>query len=132
MRFYTSQHPFYCGIDLHARTMYVCVLSQDGEVMLRRGMLPQAYGYPAERRATRDLLRRRLPLTRRRATLLAHIQNTHSQYPLPEIGQQLAYKGNRDGVAERFLAPAVQQSVEGDLALIVAVRSTGAQHEFWW
>src|SRR6266446_1179777 len=22
MRFYTTQHPFYCGIDLHARTMY--------------------------------------------------------------------------------------------------------------
>ncbi len=22
-RFYTTQHPFYCGIDLHARTMYV-------------------------------------------------------------------------------------------------------------
>jgi hypothetical protein len=24
MRFYTKQHPFYCGIDLHARTMDVC------------------------------------------------------------------------------------------------------------
>jgi hypothetical protein len=24
MRFYTKQHPFYCGIDLHARTLYVC------------------------------------------------------------------------------------------------------------
>ena len=23
MRFYTTQHPFYCGIDRHARTMYV-------------------------------------------------------------------------------------------------------------
>ena len=22
MRFYTKQHQFYCGIDLHARTMY--------------------------------------------------------------------------------------------------------------
>jgi hypothetical protein len=36
MRFYTKQHPFYCGIDLHARTMYVCLLSQDGEVVLHR------------------------------------------------------------------------------------------------
>ena len=27
MRFYTQQHPFYCGIDLHARTMYVCILA---------------------------------------------------------------------------------------------------------
>jgi hypothetical protein len=38
MRFYTKPHPFYCGIDLHARTMYVCLLSQDGEVMLHRHM----------------------------------------------------------------------------------------------
>jgi hypothetical protein len=32
MRFYTKQHQMYCGIDLHARTMYVCILSQDGEM----------------------------------------------------------------------------------------------------
>ena len=29
MRFYTTQHPFYCGIDLHARTMYVCILAPE-------------------------------------------------------------------------------------------------------
>src|SRR5437773_570725 len=194
MRFYPKQHPFYCGIDLHARTMYVCILSQDGEVVLHRnmqaspdallkaiapyrddmviaveciftwywladlcaqeglpfvlghalyrkaihggkatndtidaqtiavlfrgGMLPHAYVYPAEMRATRDLLRRRLPLTRQRAELLAHIQHTHSQSNLPEIGKKLADKANREGVVERFAAPAVQQSVEVALALI--------------
>src|SRR5919198_755387 len=194
MRFYTKQHPFYCGIDLHARTMYRCLLNRDGEilihrnmpagpdpflkaiapyredlvvcveciftwywladlcaregipfvlghalymkaihggkakndkidsqkiaVLLRGGMLPQAYVYPAEMRATRDLLRRRMHLMRKRAELLAHIQNTNSQYNLPEIGKKLAYKGNRDGVAERFLDPAVQKSIEVDLALI--------------
>jgi transposase len=194
MRFYTKQHPFYCGIDLHARTMYVCILSQDGEVMLHRnmqarpdallkaiapyrddmviaveciftwywladlcaqeglpfvlghalymkaihggktkndkidsqkiavllrgGMLPQAYVSPAAMRATRDLLRRRTHLMRKRAELLAHIQNTHSQYNLPEIGKKIAYKANRDGVAERFPDPAVQKSIEVDLALI--------------
>ncbi len=26
MRFYTQQHAHYCGIDLHARTMYLCIL----------------------------------------------------------------------------------------------------------
>jgi hypothetical protein len=50
--------------------------------------------------------------------LLAHIQHTNSQYNLPELGKKLAYKGNRDGVAARFLDPAVQKSVEVDLALI--------------
>jgi transposase len=194
MRFYTQPHQFYCGIDLHARTMYVCILKQDGEmlvhrnmkaspatflkavapyrddlvvavecmftwywladlcaqegipfvlghalymqaihggkakndkidahkiaVLLRGGMLPQAYVYPAEMRATRDLLRRRMHLMRKRAELLAHIQNTNSQYNLPEIGKKIAYKAKRDGVAERFPDPAVQKSMEVDLALI--------------
>jgi transposase len=81
-------------------------------------MLPQAYVYPAEMRATRDLLRRRMYLMRKRAELLTHIQNTNSQYNLPEIGKKLAYKANRDGVAERFSDPAVHKSIEVDLALI--------------
>ena len=34
--------------------------SQKIAVLLRGGMLPQAYVYPAEMRATRDLLRRRM------------------------------------------------------------------------
>jgi transposase len=194
MRFYTQQHPFYCGIDLHARTMYVCILAQGGEVLvhrnmktdpeaflkalapyrqglvvavecmftwywladlcadqgipfvlghalylkaihggkakndkidsqkiaqlLRGGMLPPAYVYPAKMRATRALLRRRMPLTHKRAELLAHVHNTNSQYNLPAIGTKIASKANRDGVAERFADPAVHKSLEVDLALI--------------
>ena len=194
MRFYTTQHQFYCGIDLHARSMYICILNQESEIMLHRnikaspetflkaivpyrdamvvaveciftwywladlcaqegipfvlghalymkaihggkakndkidahkiavvlrgGMLPQASVSPAEMRATRDLLRRRMSLTRKRAELLAHIQNTNSQYNLPEIGKKLADKANRDGVAERFPDPAVHKSMEVDLALL--------------
>jgi transposase len=194
MRFYTQQHPFYCGIDLHTRTMYVCILDQSGEVLvhrnmkttpeaflqaiapyrqgivvaaecmftwywladlcaaegipfvlghalymkaihggkakndkidsqkiaalLRGGMLPQAYVYPAAMRATRDLLRRRMHLAHKRAELLAHVQHTNSQDNLPAIGKKIAYQANREGVAERFADPAVQKSVEVDLALI--------------
>jgi transposase len=81
-------------------------------------MLPQAYVYPAQMRATRDLLRRRTHLMRKRAELLAHVHNTTSQYNLPEIGKKIAYKANRDGVAERFPDPAVQKSSAVDLALI--------------
>jgi transposase len=216
MRFYTKQHRFYCGIDLHARTMYLCILNQAGEtvvhrnmpaapepflktiapyredvvvcveciftwywladlcaqegipfvlghalymkaihggkakndkidaqkiaVLLRGGMLPQAYVYPAEMRATRDLLRRRVHLMRKRAELLTHVQQTNSQYNLPEIGKKIAYKANRDGVAERFPDPAVQKSIEVDLALIghydhllrdveLSVLKTAKQHD---
>src|ERR671931_2061218 len=216
MRFYTNQHPFYCGIDLHARSMYVCILRHDGEILLHRnmkaapepflktiapyreglvvaveciftwywladlcvqegipfvlghalymkaihggkakndkidaqkiavllrgGMLPQAYVYPAEMRATRDLLRRRMSLMRQRAALLTHVQQTNSQYNLPEIGKKIAYKTNRAGVAERFADPAVQKSIEVDLALLdyddellrdleLAIVTTAKQHE---
>src|SRR5438105_10145844 len=194
MRFYTTQHPFYCGIDLHARTMYVCILNQAGEtllhrnmqatpeallkaiapyhdqivlaaecmftwywladlcaehgipfvlghalymkamhggkakndkidaqkiaVLLRGGMLPHADVYPADMRATRDLLRRRLPRMRQRADLLAPIQNTHRQYHRPEMGKTSASKANRAGGAERCPEPAVQNRAAGGLALM--------------
>lgn len=194
MRFYTKQHRYYCGIDLHARSMYVCVLDSQGEILLHRnmacipelflkavgpyredlavavecmftwywladlcsqqkipfvlghalymkaihggkakndkidahkiavllrgGMLPMAYVYPPQMRATRDLLRRRMYLMRKRAELLAHVQNTNSQYNLPEIGKKIAYKKNRDGIAERFNDPSVQRSIHLDLQLI--------------
>lgn len=194
MRFYTQQHNHYCGIDLHAKAMYVCILDQAGTklvhknlpttpeaflrliapyrddlvvaveciftwywladlctkegiafvlghalymkaihggktkndkidahkiaILLRGGMIPLAYVYPPEMRATRDLLRRRCHLVRKRAELLAHIQNTNSQYNLPEIGKKLAYKANRDGVAEHFPDPSVRKTIEVDVALI--------------
>ncbi len=38
MKFYTQQHPHYCGIDLHARTMYLCILNQAGAIVLHRNM----------------------------------------------------------------------------------------------
>ena len=55
---------------------------------------------------------------RKRAELLTHIQQTNSQYTLPEIGRKSADLANRDGGAERFPEPAVQKSSEVDLALI--------------
>ena len=29
MRFYQCKHQFYCGVDLHARTMQVCILDAE-------------------------------------------------------------------------------------------------------
>jgi len=194
MRFYTTQHKFYCGIDLHARTMYLCILDQEGKILLHRdiktdpdiflktidpyredivvaveciftwywladlcchekisfvlghalymkaihggkakndkidaykiaallrgGMMPMAYVYPPEMRSTRDLLRRRTHLARKRAELLAHVQNTLHQYNLPEIGKNLGKKCNREGVAMRFPDVSVQKSIELDLGVI--------------
>ena len=194
MRFYNGPHRHWCGIDLHARTMYVCILDAQGQVLvhknlraapeafletiapyregvvvaveciftwywladlcaregidfvlghalymkaihggkakndridalkiatlLRGGMLPQAYAYPAGMRATRDLLRRRLHLVRKRGQLLAHIQMTAQQYHLPPLGKRIAYPANREGVVEHFGERAVRQSIAVDLALL--------------
>lgn len=38
MGYYREQHKYYCGVDLHARTMFLCVLSSDGEVKLHRNI----------------------------------------------------------------------------------------------
>jgi len=198
MRFYNQPHRFYCGIDLHARTLAVCVLDCDGTavshgtiaaspaaflkavepfrdglavacecmfawywladlcheegipfvlghalymkaihggkaktdkidarkiaVLLRGGMLPQAYVYPRGMRETRDLLRRRTFLVRRRAEALTHLVNTNSQYNRPPLAKKLAFAANRAelDLPARFTDPSVRRNVELDLALIDA------------
>jgi hypothetical protein len=90
---------------------------------LRGGLLPHADVYPAERRATRALLRRRLPLTRKRAALLAPIQPPNRQATLPESGQQLAYQANREGVVVRCAAPAGPKRG----AVVLALMGSSAQ-----
>src|SRR5262245_45344179 len=37
-RCYTQQHPFDCGLDLPARSMYVCIVNRDGDILLHRHM----------------------------------------------------------------------------------------------
>ncbi len=89
-------------------------------VLLRGGMTPMAYVYPAKMRATRDLLRRRNHLMRKRAELYAHIQNTRSQYNLSDFLGRIAKVQNREGVVERFEDPSVQNMIATDLAVITA------------
>ena len=193
MRFYTKQHRFYCGIDLHTNKMYLCILNQKGEIvlhkniktnpesflraikpyrddivvcaecmftwywladlcekenipfilghalymraihggkskndkidskkiaaLLRGGLIPMAYVYPQKMRSTRDLMRRRNHLMRKRAELLAHIQNTASQYNLPPFGA-ITHARNRGGLREKFEDPAVQMSIAVNLDMI--------------
>ena len=194
MKFYTRQHKHYCGIDLHARMMYLCVLDASGAVrlsrniecspkaflsavqafrddlvvavecmftwywladlcqreeiafvlghalymraihggkakndridahkiaaLLRGGMIPQAYVYPPQMRATRDLLRRRNHLTRKRGELIAHIHNTISQYNLPPLDHRIDKRCDRQGLLAHFPDPQVQNSIALDLAMI--------------
>ncbi len=38
MRFYNRRHRHTCGVDLHARKMYLCVLDEDGEKIYHRNV----------------------------------------------------------------------------------------------
>jgi transposase len=38
MRLYTKQYKHYCGIDLHSNKMYLCILNQEGEILLHRNI----------------------------------------------------------------------------------------------
>ncbi len=197
MRFYNQQHKFYCGIDLHARKMYVCIIDALGKTklhmnldtdpallfdavfpyledvvigvecmfawywiadfckehkipfvlghalymkaihggktkndkidsykiakLLMGGNMPIAYPYPSKMRATRDLLRRRTYLVRQRGLLLAHIQNTNTQYNLPSFeGKKISRKFNHEAVAGRFEDPSVNLAISADLTMIDA------------
>ena len=71
-------------------------------MLVRGGMFPQAYVYPKAYRDTRDLLRRRMHLMRKRSELLSHIKNTNSQYNLPKFDKAISYKRNRQDLAEHF------------------------------
>ena len=45
MRFYNRPHTYYCGIDLHVKTMYVCILDGAGQVLVHRNVpsTPEAF-----------------------------------------------------------------------------------------
>ena len=38
MRFYNRQHRHYCRIDLHVKTMYICILDSTGQVLVHRNV----------------------------------------------------------------------------------------------
>ncbi len=63
-------------------------------------------------------MRRRLYHVRNRGELLAHVQNTHHQYNLPQPSAKIAYKANREGVADAFVDLDARKTVEIDFALI--------------
>lgn len=184
MRFYTKQHQYYCGIDLHTKMMYVCIIDPEDNILVhknivtdpkkflkliepfREGMIVGVecifswywladlcqkenipfllghalymkaihggktkndkidslkiaklikggnfpmYAYPAQMRATRDLLRRRMYFVRVRSEVQAHIQLTNYQYNLPSFEKKIDRKKCRAD-------PVISKNVESDIA----------------
>jgi hypothetical protein len=47
MKYYTSTTEFNCGIDLHARQMYVCLMDRQGTLLLHTNRVgPTTEGLP--------------------------------------------------------------------------------------
>lgn len=194
MKFYTTLHKYYCGIDLHARLLYVCILDEHGNKvvhqkikadphqlhkllkpyigqvvvgvecmhcwywvsdfcreinvefilghalymkaihggkakndkidsykiasLMRGGNFPLAYNYPAETRATRDLLRRRTYVMRHGSELKSHVVNTDSQYNLPAQSLNLKNVSAREGLRHYYDDPVVQRMIALDMNIL--------------
>ena len=196
MNFYKQQHEFYCGIDLHANSMHVCVVDQAGNkqlhknfptkkpekflaalqpfskrdlivgcestfnwywladlcnqqklrfllghalylkaihggktktdridserlaMLLRGGNFPTGYVYPSDMRGTRDLLRRRCNIVRRRSATIVHVQMVNHQQNLEAFPKPISYRTNRVGIADRFTGDSVQRMIKLDVDLI--------------
>ena len=43
MNFYNTLHPYYCGIDLHARVLYVCIIDQEGQTCVHKEISASPY-----------------------------------------------------------------------------------------
>src|SRR5262249_194720 len=54
MRFYNQQHRFYCGVDLHARTLALCILDGAGAVVHRDNVAATGPDFLAAVAAFRD------------------------------------------------------------------------------
>jgi predicted NBD/HSP70 family sugar kinase len=38
MRLYKQQHKYFCGVDLHARKIYVCIVDQKGKTKIHQNI----------------------------------------------------------------------------------------------
>lgn len=90
--------------------------------LLRTGLLPRAYAYPAAMRAAmraaRDLLRRRAYPVRRRAGAPAHVRIIHGRCTVAAATGKLRYAANRAGVLDHFGDEAVRRTLGVDPALV--------------
>jgi hypothetical protein len=44
MRFYNAEHRFYCGVDLHARMLALCILDAKGQVVFEGRVAARSEG----------------------------------------------------------------------------------------
>lgn len=195
MNLHQTQTEFNCGIDLHAKSMYICLMNLEGKILLhqnirnndfdyflklvdqyrhslsvacestfnwywlcdacgdagihfvlghalymkaihgtktkndkidskkiahllRSNLLPQAYCCSAERRPVRELLRRRVYMSRQRAALLTHMSSSVQVYGQDILtGDEKSKSKRRDLIPGRFDNELLKLSMDSDLAI---------------
>jgi transposase len=118
------QVPFLLGHAFGMRAVHQCKTKSDPHdarniaLLLKGGVLPLAYPYPAQRRSLRDLLRARLRFVRLRARTYGHVHTALRQLNLPPVSNDVKYKSKRQAIAESIPDPHARRSVEADLELL--------------
>jgi len=125
MRFYTQQHRYTCGIGLHARSLYVCILDDTGQMLVHKNI-----------KASPEALLKLI--TDYRDDLIIGVECMfswywiadfcachgiefvlgHAQYNLPAHPENLRYGKHREPMRTVFPDPSVQRSIDLDLARI--------------
>ena len=54
MRFYNGQHRHYCGVDLHTKRMYLCILDHEGNKLLHRNVRAKPHDFLSAIEGFRD------------------------------------------------------------------------------
>jgi transposase len=87
--------------------------------LMRSNFFPVGYAYPAEKRETRDLLRRRNKLVKMRAGIYNHLHLIHSQQCKTGITKcEVKNKSEREAMLRRFEDGEIKLNLESDLELI--------------
>ena len=117
----TTAYPFVLGHALYMKAIHggkprmtasIPIKSQPCCVAV---CFPWPMSIPGHCAPTRDLMRRRIRLMRRRAELIAHIHNTISQYNLPPNTDNLRYAQHREALRKFFPDTSFQKSIDLDL-----------------
>ena len=87
--------------------------------LMRTNFFPIGYPYPEEKRAVRDLLRRRCKLVQLRVGLYNHIHLVHSQQGILDLTlSDIKNKEEREELLDRFENEEIKLSLRSDLNMI--------------
>lgn len=98
--------------------------------LMRTNFFPIGYPYPEEKRAVRDLLRRRCKMVQLRAGLYNHIHLIHSQQGILDLTlSELKSKEERKELINKFDDEDIRLTIQSDLNLIAQLDQQISQIE---